>query len=48
MPTSVGLKQIAERLPFYAKQTNDPSLEPAALLKKLADEGKTFASLAKG
>ena len=23
-----------------------PSLEPAPLLKKLADEGKTFASLA--
>jgi 3-hydroxyacyl-CoA dehydrogenase len=43
----VGLKHIAERLSFYAKQTNDPSLEPAALLKRLADEGKTFASLAK-
>ncbi|MGY4305746.1 3-hydroxyacyl-CoA dehydrogenase [Bradyrhizobium sp. USDA 4369] len=44
---SVGLKHIAERLTFYAKETNDPSLEPAPLLKKLADEGKTFASLAK-
>jgi 3-hydroxyacyl-CoA dehydrogenase len=44
---SVGLKHIAERLSFYAKQTSDPSLEPAALLKRLADEGKTFASLAK-
>jgi len=44
----VGLKKIAERLSFYAKQTNDPSLEPAPLLKRLADEGKTFASLAKG
>jgi 3-hydroxyacyl-CoA dehydrogenase len=44
----VGLKHIAERLSFYAKQNNDPSLEPAALLKRLADEGKTFASLAKG
>ncbi|HEY8332567.1 MAG TPA: 3-hydroxyacyl-CoA dehydrogenase NAD-binding domain-containing protein [Tardiphaga sp.] len=44
---SVGLKHIAERLSFYAKQTNDPSLEPSALLKRLADEGKTFASLAK-
>jgi 3-hydroxyacyl-CoA dehydrogenase len=43
----VGLKHIAERLSFYAKQTNDPSLEPSALLKRLADEGKTFASLAK-
>ncbi len=45
---TVGLKRIAERLSFYAKQNNDPSLEPAPLLKKLADEGKTFASLAAG
>ena len=44
----VGLKKIAERLSFYAKQTNDPSLEPTPLLMRLADEGKTFASLAKG
>jgi 3-hydroxyacyl-CoA dehydrogenase len=42
---SVGLKHIAERLAYYAKATNDPSLEPAPLLKKLADEGKTFASI---
>lgn len=42
---SVGLKHIADRLSFYAKETNDPSLEPAPLLKKLAAEGKTFASL---
>ena len=45
---SVGLKHVADRLAYYAKETNDPSLEPAPLLKKLADEGKTFASLAKG
>jgi 3-hydroxyacyl-CoA dehydrogenase len=45
---SVGLKHIADRLSFYAKETNDPSLEPAPLLKKLAAEGKTFASLAAG
>ncbi|MGJ5131128.1 3-hydroxyacyl-CoA dehydrogenase NAD-binding domain-containing protein [Bradyrhizobium oligotrophicum] len=45
---SVGLKHIAERLAFYAKETNDPSLEPALLLKQLAEEGKTFASLAQG
>jgi 3-hydroxyacyl-CoA dehydrogenase len=44
----VGLKHVADRLAHYAKETNDPSLEPAPLLKKLADEGKTFASLAKG
>jgi 3-hydroxyacyl-CoA dehydrogenase len=43
---SVGLKQIADRLSYYAKETNDPSLEPAPLLKRLAAEGKTFASLA--
>ncbi|HMI10012.1 MAG TPA: 3-hydroxyacyl-CoA dehydrogenase family protein, partial [Bradyrhizobium sp.] len=42
----VGLKHIADRLSFYAKETNDPSLEPAPLLKQLAAEGKTFASLA--
>ena len=42
----VGLKHIADRLSFYAKQNSDPSLEPAPLLKRLADEGKTFASLA--
>ncbi len=44
----VGLKHIAERLSFYAKQTNDPSLEPAPLLKQLAESGETFASYAKG
>ncbi|MDA9438308.1 3-hydroxyacyl-CoA dehydrogenase [Bradyrhizobium sp. CCBAU 51745] len=43
---SVGLKHIADRLSYYAKETNDPSLEPSPLLKKLAAEGKTFASLA--
>ena len=42
----VGLKHIADRLSFYAKETNDSSLEPAPLLKRLAVEGKTFASLA--
>jgi 3-hydroxyacyl-CoA dehydrogenase len=43
---TVGLKRVADRLSVYAKETNDPSLEPAPLLKKLAAEGKTFASLA--
>ncbi|WFU40418.1 3-hydroxyacyl-CoA dehydrogenase NAD-binding domain-containing protein [Bradyrhizobium sp. CB82] len=43
---TVGLKHIADRLSVYARETNDPSLEPAPLLKKLAAEGKTFASLA--
>ncbi|MDR3465005.1 MAG: 3-hydroxyacyl-CoA dehydrogenase NAD-binding domain-containing protein [Xanthobacteraceae bacterium] len=44
----VGLKHIAERLSFYAKATNDPSLEPAPLLRQLADKGETFASWARG
>ena len=36
----VGLKHIADRLSYYAKETNDPSLEPSPLLKRLAAEGK--------
>src|SRR3979411_2808416 len=44
----VGLKHIAERLSHQAKRTHRPSLEPAPLLKRLAAEGKTFASLAQG
>jgi 3-hydroxyacyl-CoA dehydrogenase len=43
----VGLKHLSDRLSFYANETSDPSLEPAPLLKRLAAEGKTFASLAK-
>jgi 3-hydroxyacyl-CoA dehydrogenase len=43
----VGLQHISDRLSFYARETDDPSLEPAALLARLAQEGKTFASLAK-
>jgi 3-hydroxyacyl-CoA dehydrogenase len=43
---TVGLQKIADRLAYYAKDTNDPSLEPAPLLKRLAAEGKTFASQA--
>lgn len=42
---TVGLKQVRDRLAFYAKETGDPSLEPAKLLDRLANEGKTFASL---
>ncbi len=41
----VGLKHIADRLAYYAKETGDPSLEPAPLLKRLAAEGGSFASL---
>jgi 3-hydroxyacyl-CoA dehydrogenase len=43
---SVGLKHLADRLSFYARETSDPSLEPAPLLKRLAADGKTFGSLA--
>jgi 3-hydroxyacyl-CoA dehydrogenase len=43
---TIGLKHIADRLAFYAKETKNPALEPAPLLKRLAAEGKTFASLA--
>jgi 3-hydroxyacyl-CoA dehydrogenase len=42
----IGLKYIADRLAFYASATNDPSLEPAPLLRRLAAEDGTFASLA--
>ncbi|HRF08718.1 MAG TPA: 3-hydroxyacyl-CoA dehydrogenase NAD-binding domain-containing protein, partial [Xanthobacteraceae bacterium] len=45
---TVGLKHVRDRLAYYAKETGDPSLEPSALLNKLADEGKTFASFASG
>lgn len=44
----VGLKNVADRLAFYAKETNDPSLEPAPLLRRLVEQGKGFASLASG
>lgn len=42
----VGLKHIADRLVFYAKETNDPSLEPASLFRWLVRQQKGFASLA--
>jgi 3-hydroxyacyl-CoA dehydrogenase len=41
---TVGLKQIAERLTIYSKQTGDASLAPAPLLARLAAEGGTFAA----
>jgi 3-hydroxyacyl-CoA dehydrogenase len=39
----VGLKTIGERLEHYAKITDDDGLKPAALLRKLADQGQGFA-----
>ena len=45
----VGLQHIADRLGVYAGQTGDKTLEPAALLARLASQAKGFGSLsAKG
>ena len=38
----LGLKTIAGKLSDYAKEASDPSLEPAPLLKKLADQNAKF------
>ena len=42
---SVGLDVIVKRLEAQAAQTGDKALEPAPLLRRLAAEGKGFASL---
>ncbi|EFJ38947.1 hypothetical protein VOLCADRAFT_72161, partial [Volvox carteri f. nagariensis] len=42
----VGLAKIAERLEAFASESGDDSLRPAPLLRRLADEGQTFTSLA--
>ena len=42
----VGLAAIRDRLAEYAKRSGDATLEPAPLLRRLAAEGKGFASLA--
>jgi 3-hydroxyacyl-CoA dehydrogenase len=42
----VGLPYIHDKLAEFAKHSNDERLAPSAALKKLAAEGKTFASLA--
>ena len=41
----VGLDAIAKRLEAQAAESGDKALEPAPLLKRLAAEGKGFASL---
>jgi 3-hydroxyacyl-CoA dehydrogenase len=41
----VGLAKIRDRLSHYASALDDKSIEPAALLLKLAAAGKGFASL---
>jgi 3-hydroxyacyl-CoA dehydrogenase len=43
---SLGLGYIRDRLTAFAQKTGDDRHRPAALLVKLADEGKGFASLA--
>jgi 3-hydroxyacyl-CoA dehydrogenase len=43
---TIGLKHVRDRLAHYAKESGDKTLEPAKLLDRLANEGKTFASLA--
>ena len=40
---SVGLDKIVARMKEIREETGDPSWEPAALMVKLAEEGKTFA-----
>jgi 3-hydroxyacyl-CoA dehydrogenase len=40
-----SLKTIVERLAFYARSLNEPSLEPTGLSKRLADEESSFSSL---
>jgi 3-hydroxyacyl-CoA dehydrogenase len=39
----IGLARIVERLDAFRADTNDPSLEPARLLRDLAASGSTFA-----
>ncbi len=43
----VGLKQIADRLDFYADGSGDETLRPAKLLRDLAGRGEGFATQAK-
>jgi 3-hydroxyacyl-CoA dehydrogenase len=42
----VGVRYIRDQLAHYAAVSGDTSLQPAAYLSKLADEGRGFASLA--
>jgi 3-hydroxyacyl-CoA dehydrogenase len=42
----VGVRYIRDQLAHYAALSGDTSLQPAAYLSKLADEGRGFASLA--
>lgn len=39
----VGLSRIVERLEIFRGEYSDPSLEPARLLRQLAEQGRSFA-----
>ena len=41
----VGAGRIAERLEEFAARTGEESLKPAPLLRRIAEEGRGFASL---
>ncbi|GIK79399.1 MAG: enoyl-CoA hydratase/isomerase family protein [Pseudorhodoplanes sp.] len=45
---TLGLPYVRDRLAAFARQTGDPRHEPAALLTRLASEGRGFGSLPKG
>ena len=40
----LGLAHIRDRLALYAKSSGDETLEPAVRLRRLAAEGRGFAS----
>jgi 3-hydroxyacyl-CoA dehydrogenase len=42
----IGLPHLAERLTHYAALTGDASLQPAKLLARLAEQGRSFGDLA--
>jgi 3-hydroxyacyl-CoA dehydrogenase len=39
----LGLAHIRDRLSFYAESSGNESLQPAALIRRLATEGRGFA-----
>jgi len=42
---TLGMKTVRDRLRMYAEATNDPNLQPAALIEKLAEQGGSFAGM---
>ncbi len=41
----IGLGQVRDRLSIYAERSGDDSLRPAALIARLAAEGRGFGNL---